>query len=68
MVYLKFYLVLNKFSDDAVDVLFIKTKYVKGRHFVTTNCCFANSIQKRKQISTKKYGCNTVSWYYEHSF
>ena len=44
-------LVLNKFSDDVVDVLFIKTKYVKGRHFVVTNCCFVNSSQKRKQIN-----------------
>ena len=46
--------VLNKFSDNAIDVLFIKTKYVKGRHFVATNCCFFNSSQKRKQTSLLK--------------
>ena len=46
--------VLNKFSDNAIDVLFIKTKYVKGRHFVATSCCFFNSSQKRKQTSLLK--------------
>ena len=46
--------VLNKFSGNAIDVLFIKTKYVKGRHFVATNCCFFNSSQKRKQTSLLK--------------
>ena len=28
-----------------------KTKYVKGRHFVATNCCYVNSSQKRKQTN-----------------
>ena len=45
---------IKQISDDAVDVLFIKTKYVKGRHFVATNCCFFNSSQKRKQTSLLK--------------
>ena len=28
-----------------------KAKYFKGRHFVATNSCFANSSQKRKQTN-----------------
>ena len=31
--------------------LFIKTKYVKGRHFVATNCCFVKPYEKRKQTN-----------------
>ena len=48
---LSLHLALDKFSDDAADFLFIKTKYVKVRHFVATNCCFVNPRQKRKQTN-----------------
>ena len=40
---------IAKFNDDAVDVLLIKTKYIKGRHFVATNFagnCGRNSVSR----------------------
>ena len=44
-------LISPKFSDDDVDVLFIETKYVKGRRFVATNCCFVKELQLRKKTN-----------------
>ena len=41
------------FTKVALQLMFclFKTKYFKGRHFVATNFCFANSSQKRKQTN-----------------
>ena len=49
--------VLKKFSDDTVDVLFIKTKYVEARRFVAKNCCFVKELQPKKKTnkSTDNY-------------
>ena len=62
--------VLKKFSDDTVDVLFIKTKYVEARRFVAKNCCFVKELQPKKKTNKSTDNCkrNSTSRHYEHSF
>ena len=52
MILLRYqYCTLYKLTDDAADVLFIKSRYVKGRRFVATNCCLVKELQPKKKTS-----------------
>ena len=61
---------IAKFNDDTVNVLLIKTKYIKGRHFVATNCSFLIELQLKKETNKFAGNCgrNSVSRPYEYIF